>query len=534
MANLFSALPVPAGNGSGAAVDVSAFGAPKTVVVVGDIVATINIEVSVSGAAGPWAGVASFGRGGANGMQEAKLPVAAQFMRATVSGFVRGSAVAAVGADDAGASVVNLPTTAGNGTGASVDVSALGSLNTFVVSGTWTGSITIEVSQDGVNFADLISFGPTDTGPVAKTVAFVGQFLRVRRTDASPSLPGTVIVNVGAVADAGGGGGGGAGGLGLVFQPGGGGSGPVFFDAWADLMTELASLRTAAGGNLPIDIFFDGGTMTIPAGVYEMENVTWRSHRGINGQTPVVELDPGATVPNLLRFVGPIEVRWDGGAAAAPVELDDEDCIHLVDAEIRGAGGAGSTPFFDGTGLDHNEDVSVILERSTFDASLADHVLETSVNLVDVFLYFDNASLVDDDALTVPQFAEVRGQWLGDFRPQANVDTFRPGGMNENQGQTWRLTETAASPVNLTDEDFNQIVAVDASGGAIAVNLPACGGYNEGKSMVVKSSTSTLGGNITINPAGADTIDGSASFVISTPLASITLVSDGASNWHVI
>lgn len=206
MANTFVALPVPSSNGSGAAVDVSAMGAPKTVAVQGSIRATLNIEVSVSGAAGPWATVASISRDGSNAKGELNLVVAAEFMRITVSGYVLGSATAGVGADDRGATFANLPATAGDGSGAAVDVSALGTLNTIVVGGTWRGVVTIEISQDGANWSGIVNFSSGGNGAVAaRTLEVVAQFMRVTRGGSPSILAGTPTVNVGAVVDAGGG-----------------------------------------------------------------------------------------------------------------------------------------------------------------------------------------------------------------------------------------------------------------------------------------------------------------------------------------
>jgi hypothetical protein len=197
MANLFTTLPVPSANGAGAAVDVSAFGAPKTIVIEGSIRATLNVQISTSGAAGPWVTVASFSRNGESSKSEQSMVFAAEFMRVVVSGYVLGSAMAAVGSDDRGAQFVNLPATAGDGAGASVDVSAIGTTGTVVVGGAWRGALNIEISQDGTSWATAASLSSNGY----RSVNLVAQFMRVRRAGVPQVAPGLPIVNVGAIND---------------------------------------------------------------------------------------------------------------------------------------------------------------------------------------------------------------------------------------------------------------------------------------------------------------------------------------------
>jgi hypothetical protein len=200
MANSFANLPAPAGNGSGAGVDVSTFGKLKTVTVQDAFRGSVNIEVSLD-AGTTWAQVATFTNTG-----KKRVDVAAGQMRVTRSGVPvinPGLPNVDVASDDIGAQFAALPATAGDGEGSSVDVSALGTFNTVTVLGTFRGTVNIQISEDGTDWATCMTF----TGPGIQSKSFVAQFMRVQRTGVPTNSPGLPVVNVGAINDATAGGG---------------------------------------------------------------------------------------------------------------------------------------------------------------------------------------------------------------------------------------------------------------------------------------------------------------------------------------
>lgn len=63
--------------------------------------------------------------------------------------------------------------------------------------------------------------------------------------------------------------------------------------------------------------------------------------------------------------------------------------------------------------------------------------------------------------------------------------------------------------------------------------LPAASALNPGQSLIVSDAAGAINGanTITVQRAGGDTINGAASFVMSTQYRQVTLISDGASKW---
>ena len=143
MGNVYAALPVPAGDGTGAWVDVSSMGKIKTITVDGAFEGTLTIEFSHDAGTGQ-ASIVSFTQPG-----KKTIEIAAQVMRTRFSGYLSGTPTVDVAANDNGARFVNLPVPAGDGVGAAVDVSTLGTFNTIICAGTFTGSVIIGSSDRG-------------------------------------------------------------------------------------------------------------------------------------------------------------------------------------------------------------------------------------------------------------------------------------------------------------------------------------------------------------------------------------------------
>ncbi|MGH8898205.1 MAG: hypothetical protein ACRDZ4_14590 [Egibacteraceae bacterium] len=89
------------------------------------------------------------------------------------------------------------------------------------------------------------------------------------------------------------------------------------------------------------------------------------------------------------------------------------------------------------------------------------------------------------------------------------------------------IRSTAASGALLLTDD---IVKVDASGGARVMTLPNPSLYR-GHTITVKKSDTSVN-SVTVSPFAAETIDGAASVVIASPQEAVNFHSDGT-NWTV-
>ncbi len=99
-------------------------------------------------------------------------------------------------------------------------------------------------------------------------------------------------------------------------------------------------------------------------------------------------------------------------------------------------------------------------------------------------------------------------------------------------------SDTLNNVVSITNSDSpytastsNHTIQANATSGAITVNLPTAVG-NGGRTYYIKKTDSS-GNAVTIDPNGAQTIDGSATVVLATQYANIFIESDG-SNWTII
>lgn len=197
MANQFVNLPVPVGNGIGASVDVSSFGAFKTIVCGGTADCTLNIEVNDDAAQlGGWQTVATFQSRG-----QLSVKVAARWMRVRVTAFnphVGGTSQVDVGGTDGGATFASLAVPSGNGAGVQTDVSALGLFKSVQVASAFRGSVIIEVSEDGLTeWGQVMAFQT----PGIQSQIIAAKFMRVVRVGVPVISPGLPVVNVGATDD---------------------------------------------------------------------------------------------------------------------------------------------------------------------------------------------------------------------------------------------------------------------------------------------------------------------------------------------
>lgn len=169
--NNFLALPAPAADGAGAWVDCSTLGGLRTINV--DTPQSF-ITVEGSNESAPTTGfpIVAF-----QGSTEKTVTVAARWMRAVTSNYKSGSApVVGVGSTNDATSSVQLNVPASDGHGTSTDTSSLATLITAQVLGAFSGTVNIEVSEDGgTTFETAASFQAAG----GKTVQIVANKMRV-------------------------------------------------------------------------------------------------------------------------------------------------------------------------------------------------------------------------------------------------------------------------------------------------------------------------------------------------------------------
>ncbi len=95
---------------------------------------------------------------------------------------------------------------------------------------------------------------------------------------------------------------------------------------------------------------------------------------------------------------------------------------------------------------------------------------------------------------------------------------------------TQTVVTTAASPYNVVYTTGYHVILVDATAGAITVNLPTAVG-NTSKLDIKKIDSSA--NTVTVDGSGAQTVDGGATAVLQVQYESIELVSDNA-NWSIV
>ncbi len=96
---------------------------------------------------------------------------------------------------------------------------------------------------------------------------------------------------------------------------------------------------------------------------------------------------------------------------------------------------------------------------------------------------------------------------------------------------------TAVTTTNLTINPAATtiFVACDTTSGSLIVTLPLANAVPTGRFYMIKDIGGSADINpITINPAGADTLDFSSSYILNASLGAIAFVSDGTSKWHML
>lgn len=315
----------------------------------------------------------------------------------------------------------------------------------------------------------------------------------------------------------------------LVYRPGSGLPGPIIFDAWADLVTELAKLRSSANGGGSYIIEFDDSIVSpapIPVGAYDMTGVSWT---GPVGRSPAITIPEGVVFTRLRHLTRNLQITFTGVTPPVADFSGPFDAFALENgAEIVCVG---TGPFL------RNSTTFVIVALVTggkisTGATPAIDVDTTTPGTSIGIIGFGAGELQSNTLSGIPGSAAQLSWALSSAQLSEDQPAFAGTLGNDNQVRVRRFV-TAIITADQTIE-VNVVARVDTTSGPVAITLPPAFN-NRGLTTIVKDVGGAAAANaITVVPTGTDTIDGGASAGISVNKGSLRFVSDGVSDWLIV
>lgn len=338
----------------------------------------------------------------------------------------------------------------------------------------------------------------------------------------------------------------------LTFRPGSGLTGPAVFDTWSALYARLQALRALANGSGLYTIQFDPSAMalfsdmTIPAGAYDMNNVTWT---GFNSGTPDVSSAPttvfladGSTFTGMRTFR---EINVAGLTTGTPhftfsspwldvITLDYVDMAAAASPLFATTGGGGAafkienSSFGDGGNavLTAGAGGSYANLRLGPGAILPANALETTGDGSIGLDVYGSSAYFSENQPAAPGFALGTSDYNYTYTRHYTDDNDTPGGYTQ-----------ADQPVALSVGYITKFSASGADETAFSADLPAIAASDTRYKQALVRETSGQGGvlyangtGIRITASAGETIDGAADVMLQ-PDQSMVLVSNGVSNW---
>lgn len=320
----------------------------------------------------------------------------------------------------------------------------------------------------------------------------------------------------------------------LIFKPGSGETGPVIFDTWAGVYAQLTTLRASANGGGCYTIQFDDSITSpcvVPAGAYDMTDVTWEGTTVSYFPKTPVQVDDNVVLTGMRRFRG-VAIEIAGGTT--PISDFDPavyDSMLLVGTDFTTDGAAPVVAITD----DSASDI-----RITDNSHLhGDGPVIALLGISTTNLWVGESSFIEQDSLSIAAGSELIAHAVAS---SASINSIQADVVGTYTIANATNVRTFPSALYTIVDDpviavISELTRIDRSGGgALTVRLPniPVDGTTRGESVIVKCVTASVAGSLAVVSDGADTIDGAASYVFpATPRHAVTFVSDGVNNWNI-
>lgn len=321
----------------------------------------------------------------------------------------------------------------------------------------------------------------------------------------------------------------------LVFQPGGTETGPIVFDDWADLMTQLDALRAAAGGGCySVEIDDSLAAATIPAGgPYDFTDTDLKGAG--NGAT--VTIAEGASFTALRSFDRLIVVFV--GTGASPITDVVNGDVFWVRDTVLSTTTAATVGLIAYTVIGAGAVTMWLTEGAAIGGAQTGRVIEAA-GAHTLTIVLDSSS-----SIAVPATVEGAAATTLTQAGPAGIKFLLNTSFTNWAGTI--STPTLQGPMSLLPNPYQaaaaaafvtalhgQWIRLTTTAGNISQALPAIANATAGASapgtpvIVTNYGTANL---VTATPAGGDTIIGSAII----PAGGTTMfISDGGSAWTAV
>jgi len=172
--------------------------------------------------------------------------------------------------------------------------------------------------------------------------------------------------------------------------------------------------------------------------------------------------------------------------------------------------------------------IAFVNENASKDVNVGSAILHTKTGnngKGDLAFYTKESSTDLVDPVQALYIADNQNVGIGSSYSAAS----KPNSTFEVDGSEGHKVQGVSADDTLDATDY--FTSVDTSSADVTINLPAASTC-EGRTYVIKKIAA--GNSLIVDAAGADLIDGAATYSVTNIYASITIISDGVSNWWKI